>query len=743
MDQSNPELYAYLLSFIENGKEGIESFKKAMKIKSSANLISTPSSPHLSSFTSINDFNFDKREDSRRDSNGRRSSFQFDENQSYFGLVSTMLTSSSHTNKSEGLGYSLLRFPFLIFVGTMICIELFFYAMVRQVVALWEYLYVWTGELKQLKQKLRKACSYEEWKEIGLKLDELMGKEEWRKEAKMAYYDHELIINLNNKMKKLRERKKVNELKDILLQGGLKSNVGNIENNHLYSKTYFGTKKIVEDFYSEVVEALDFIGSSKELSLAEKKSFFEQAFQSYGRSALCLSGGATLAYFHFGVVRTLIENNMLPKIITGTSAGSMIAAMTACRTDEELKEIFKPETHVLINPCSEPMSVKITRLLKTGALFSATNFATDALWVTLGHTTFLEAYKRTGKILNVTAVPYDSYSPAKLFNYVSTPDVVIWSAVIASSAIPGVLNPITLMVKKPDGTLEPYLNSGVKWRDGSLKTDIPLDALKSFFNVNYSIVSQVNPHISIFYYNHRGSVGHPAANRYGKGWRGGFLASSLEHFLKLDLKKWLRVIRDLELLPHFMQQDWSYVWLQKFDGNVTILPRVNILDYINIFNDPDYQRLKEHLENGANKTWPIIHMVDNRTKIEKKIFSWLHELYENKSTENGVDHGNNNKTNNEPDLPKNSAIQPNGGMNSDSTFEGKVKFDLPTSNRTPLEYIDHLLDQFDNGKETGGNNSAEEEEKDENEDKEENEVEKEIKENGDGKINGNHEMENK
>lgn len=53
--------------------------------------------------------------------------------------------------------------------------------------------------------------------------------------------------------------------------------------------------------------------------------------------------------------------------------------------------------------------------------------------------------------------------------------------------------------------------------------------------------------------------------------RGGFLASTIEQLLKLDLSKWLKVLRDLDLLPRVLNQDWSSIWLQKFDGDVTIL----------------------------------------------------------------------------------------------------------------------------------------------------------------------------
>jgi hypothetical protein len=41
----------------------------------------------------------------------------------------------------------------------------------------------------------------------------------------------------------------------------------------------------------------------------------------YGRSALLLSGGAGLGIHHFGVVKALHEQGLLPRIISGTVIG--------------------------------------------------------------------------------------------------------------------------------------------------------------------------------------------------------------------------------------------------------------------------------------------------------------------------------------------------------------------------------------------------------------------------------------
>ncbi len=193
------------------------------------------------------------------------------------------------------------------------------------------------------------------------------------------------------------------------------------------------------------------------------------------------------------------------------------------------------------------------------------------------------------------------HSPPKLVNYLTAPDTVIWSALLASAAVPGILKPVPLMQKLPGGKLEPY-NFGNKWKDGSLRTDIPLSALNMYFNVTYSIVSQANPHVKLWFYSPRGSVGRPTTHRKGLGWRGGFLGSALEQFLKHDMFKWLRVLRDLELLPRPAGQDWSSVFLQKFEGSVTIWPKTQLSDFRHILSDPTPARLRRMILFGERAT---------------------------------------------------------------------------------------------------------------------------------------------
>jgi predicted acylesterase/phospholipase RssA len=333
---------------------------------------------------------------------------------------------------------------------------------------------------------------------------------------------------------------------------------------------------------------------------------------------LCLSGGASFGYYHFGVVKAFLDAGLLPRVIAGTSAGGLVAALVCTRTDAELKTLLVPELAQKLTACEDTFTVWIKRFWTTGARFDSVTWARKCTFFTRGSMTFREAYLRTGRILNISVVPADRHAPTKLLNYMTAPDTIIWTALLASAAVPGILNPVVLMQKLHDGRVVPW-SWGSKFKDGSLRVDIPLQALKMYFNVTHPVVSQVNPHVHLFFFAPRGSAGKPVAHRKGKGWRGNFLLSAAEQWLKLELTKNFKVIRDLELLPQLLGQDWSSVFLQRFDGAVTIWPRTRILDWLHILSDPDSAELERMMKVGQIVTWPKLHMIENRFRIENEI----------------------------------------------------------------------------------------------------------------------------
>lgn len=519
--------------------------------------------------------------------------------------------------KKQDWLFLLVRWPLLFLIFSFIAGEFSLYVIIRQMVNTKEWITAWRGRKGYLRKNLRKSRTYEEWKDAATILDNFLHFDEWKKTDEDPYYDWKLIAKVKKSLKTLREKQDSRGVLGVL-ETCIRANFAGVESSRLYSETFLGTKDLIESYYEEQVAALEYIVGARDLSIEEKKRFFKRAHTNYGTSALCLSGGASFGYYHFGVVKAFLDAGTLPRVVTGTSAGGLIAALVCTRTDDELRKLIVPEIANRITPCEDSISTWLPRFWKTGARFDSIAWAKKCTFFTRGSTTFREAYLRTGRVLNISVIPADRHSPTKSLNHLTAPDTIIWTALLASAAVPGILNPVVLMQKTRDGSIVPW-NWGSRFKDGSLRVDIPIRDLNQFFNVTNPIVSQVNPHVHLFFFAPRGSAGKPVAHRKGKGWRGNFLLSACEQWLKHELTKNFKVIRDLELLPQLLGQDWSSVFLQRFDGSVTIWPRTRFWDWIRILSDPDPPELARMLRVGQLVAWPKIHMIENRAKIEKKI----------------------------------------------------------------------------------------------------------------------------
>jgi hypothetical protein len=176
------------------------------------------------------------------------------------------------------------------------------------------------------------------------------------------------------------------------------------------------------------------------------------------------------------------------------------------------------------------------------------------------------------------------------------------------------------------GELRPFHVHGKRWADGSIKNDIPLAELTETHNVNFFVVSQVNPHILPFVYDVRGSDGSPSPHTYGSRLRGGFISATLEHLLKLEMRKWLQLISSLDLLPPIFGQDWRYVFTQVSRGTVTIYPKPSLRDIFRVISDPSYADMQRYITLGERNTWPKLARIVNHFAIERTLRSCEAEL---------------------------------------------------------------------------------------------------------------------
>ena len=423
------------------------------------------------------------------------------------------------------------------------------------------------GEAQLLRGELSRAGKWADWQKTARKLDYLEGKEAWKMREQSSLYDYRLIRKHLNMLRNARKFGEVEELVNIL-SISLTRNLGGCLSPKLYEYCLVGTKKLILDYQTEVQECLKYVLESPEYPLQSKLNFFANTGHAYGKSALLLSGGASLGMYHLGVVKFLYEHNLLPKIITGSSAGSLIAGIVCSTPWEGLSELFKKGA---IN-CDSFSGLergswtrKIKRFFKEGHLMDV-NVLKHFARVNIGDITFEEAYKKTGLILNITVVHSSSFDSYRLLNYLTAPHVLVWSAAVASSAVPYVFPPIELLCKNASGQIVPFYPSGLKFIDGSVKADLPKKSLAELFNVNSFIVSQTNPWVVPLL--SEDGLDESVQVRTYKG---------LKQLIMIEFRHWVKVMAYLGVCDSIIT--FLGVFSQEFRGTVTIWPVPSVRNY--------------------------------------------------------------------------------------------------------------------------------------------------------------------
>ena len=212
-------------------------------------------------------------------------------------------------------------------------------------------------------QSIKKQCAdyktkmtYKEYGELVTKLDEMDGLDAWRINKSSSLYSNNRIqqdlIEITKYLKNIRQHPSNSPMQSDhhhpmrelmqFLRSRIERNYCGITRKELYSVTKIGTKKLIEDYIDNICQSLNYIASNSDdqtITIQEKIVFFQELRHVLGRTALCLSGGGSLGAYHIGVVLALNRNDLLPKIITGSSVGSVVAALVCTKMDEELETL--------------------------------------------------------------------------------------------------------------------------------------------------------------------------------------------------------------------------------------------------------------------------------------------------------------------------------------------------------------------------------------------------------------------
>lgn len=449
--------------------------------------------------------------------------------------------------------------------------------------------------LRQCLQDLAQAQNYASWRELAEEADRLEGLDVWREESVSDLYDYVLIRERLEEMRRLRRSGEVRRLV-FALHEGLHGNIGNIADPRLYAVSRIGTKRIIEQYVAEVARCLDYlcVGDFPDFDTAEKLRFFRRTAAVFGRSALMLSGGATLGMFHLGVVKALFGQGLLPSIISGASAGSIIAAMVCTRDDAQLAEMFQHEAYNL----NAFQRLSLRRAISDRTMMDGTRLE-ECLRDNVGSESFEEAFDRTGRILGVTVSPAEPHQQGRLLNYLASPNALIRSAVRASCSIPGVFAPVMLEARDYAGRTVPY-SPGQRWVDGTLSSDLPQRRLARLHNVNHFIVSQTNPHVVPFLSDQAPSTGALPFVRE-------LVASTGRNVLKLSRKHF-------DLAAPMVGKVYDVV-RQRYTGDVNLFPQHSAAQLLRMLSNPTMSDIRRYIEEGERVTWPKIERIRNQTRI--------------------------------------------------------------------------------------------------------------------------------
>jgi len=468
-----------------------------------------------------------------------------------------------------------------------------------------------TKKLKVSKHKhavrndLRLSTRYEEWAERARALDELSGRAKWRIREPSNLYDHAMIRARLDQLVALRAAGDSHGLV-FAIEEGVHGNLGGMGKPVLHTKAYFGTKTLITDFVDTVCDTLLHIESLPEDEVPEavKLDLFRRASHCYGRSALMMSSGGMLMFFHFGVAKALFDEGVLPSVISGSSAGAIVAAVIGTRSDDELRGFLTPENIFFGEPWSPNLLERTTGLRR---FFGATSF--DATFDRLiPDMTFREAFERSGRNISISVSPCERHQSPRLLNAITSPHVLIRSAVRASCAVPGLFEPVQLLARDAQGNTVPYLKA--RWIDGVFAADLPAKQLARLYGTNHYTVSYINPVLMPMFRDHKLKQNHlrPLLDMMKSSARGMLKSTDVV------LGKYLpaSTAGSVNKIVHDLLS-------QQYTGDINITPERRLVSPLKLVSPMTHREIGDMLLEGQRQTWPRIEMIRLSSKISRTL----------------------------------------------------------------------------------------------------------------------------
>lgn len=462
--------------------------------------------------------------------------------------------------------------------------------------------------------RMAQAETYEDWRLAAQAEDERTGAAAWKAREESRRYDYAVIRRRIEELREVRASRDPHRLL-FYLNEGIHGNAGNMGTSALYRRARYGTKDLVTAYSRELAGAVEQLGSesSDAIPTAEKLDFFRRASHGFGRTALMFSGGGILGFFHVGVARALIGQGLLPNVLSGSSAGAIVAAIIGTHDEAALRGMFEGRSlHEAFEGLFEANLEPTARRRRFGVEELRRFIETR-----IPDLTFAEAFARTGRRINLSVSPAALHQQPRLLNAITSPTVFIREAVMASCAIPGIFPPVTLAARNWAGERQPYVASR-QWVDGSVTNDLPARPLARLYGVNHFITSQVNP---IVLWTLRDTDAEDTL--FAKFWEIGTqaLRQSMRATFPLSMKLTERV--------HPLNLGVRTVYAlatQDYMADINILPRRRFWNPMKVLSLLAPEETESLIREGEASTWPRIERIRNTTRVSRALDAALARL---------------------------------------------------------------------------------------------------------------------
>lgn len=493
------------------------------------------------------------------------------------------------------------------------------------------------------------ATTYSEWRRWAREVDDHDGYQTWRLDETSRLF---ACDEVTARIRALTDLRKQFDYAGLLqeLSADFHRRMCGVTNPLLYSKYQTGTKAAARLFVSLLQRLIGDLAAPNTpgVTREHKIAALSDLSRAYGHAALILNSSAAFGFYHLGIIKVLYEQDVLPRVVFGRSSGAIAAAFLCCSSTPG--EAFDPDrintaaftTHERVvaaaagssasmNSSSSSKSSsgtqasssfwrRVNRLFSEGYLMDVSvvlEFARD----NLGDVTFEEAYRRTGRVLNIFVQKRVDHGGLNresgwLLNYLSAPNITVASACVASIAHSGVYRQVPLMQKTPHGTIVECVPASLAWtaRSDEFNVDKAIARLRHLFNVNFFIVSEASArHLPFLTFRGSTSIFGKAAQFVSdEFWRfSGFVA---RHLCRSKLAA---TIESMGEEPH---------------GDVILFPITSLRETMQCLTNPSRAVLDRARAKGEQVIWPRLEEIRANMLLERAMHDALLELQQQKAS---------------------------------------------------------------------------------------------------------------